>query len=223
MAASGKTKLQLVNAVLARLRESTVATTSTTTYSSLILEFVDTVKDEVEAAHYWRDLRNTYTITAVPGTTLYTFTSAGQHARILDMWNSTTQGEVTRGTFHDFNKKFFGVSTVQTGNVTQFLPAGLDSSYDLQVDLWPSPSPTNTIKANLYVPGPALTSVADATVVIAPNQVIIEGALAMAIEERGDDNGTAADKQFARYQNMLASYIAADIGSDESEVAWHPQ
>lgn len=223
MAASGKTKLQLVNAVLTRLRESTVATTSSTTYSSLILEFVDTVKDEVEAAHYWRDLRNTYTITATPGTTLYTFTSAGQHARILDMWNSTTKAQVSRGAFTSFNQKFFGVDSVATGNVTEFLPAGLDSSYDLQVDVWPSPSTTNTLKANLYIPARALTAVADATVVLAPNQVIIEGALAMAIEERGDDNGTAADKQFARYQNMLASYVAADIGSDESEVAWYPQ
>ena len=46
--ATGKTWLELTNAVLTRLREPTVTTVSSTTYTSLIGAFVNEVKREVE-------------------------------------------------------------------------------------------------------------------------------------------------------------------------------
>jgi len=219
MAVQGQTRLQVVNAVLQRLRESTVATTSTNTYSALIAQLVDTVKDQIEAAWTWRDLRDTYSITCTPGTTLYTLTSAGQYARILDMWNVTTATKMALGTFADFNNKFFGVTTVQTGHPTMYLPAGLDASYDLQLDIWPSPSTTDSLKANVYVPQAGLTN--DATVILIPNQPLIEGVYALALAERGDDNGTNLQNQQALYEQMLRDAIGREMGRDESEFDWH--
>jgi len=219
MAVYGRTRLQLVNAVLERLRESTVATTSTNTYAALIAQMVDTIKDQIEAAWTWRDLRNTYSLTCTAGTSAYTFTSSGQYARILDMWNTSTNEQMQQGNFHDFNQKFWGVSSVQTGHPTQYLAAGLDSSYDLQVDIWPVPDASDTIKANLYVPQPALT--VDTTVVLVPNQPLIEGVYALALAERGDDNGTNLQNQQALYEQMLRDAIAREMGRDESEFDWY--
>ena len=220
MAAYGKTWLQLTNEVMKRLRKSTVATTSTTTYATLVASFVNTIKDEVEEAHEWRDLRNTFTLTAVPGTTLYTFTASGQQAKILDMWNTTNRWEIHRSTFHEMNRRFFGESTVQTGPVTDFLPAGLDSSYDLQIDIWPSPASTNSIRANLYVPQATLA--VDSTVVLAPNHVIIEGALAMAMLERGGQDDPTAQMQAQFYRERLAGAVSLELSQDPSEMDWMP-
>jgi hypothetical protein len=220
MAAYGKTWLQLTNAVLQRLRKPTVATTSNNTYSVLIASMVNTIKDEVEEAHEWRDLRNTFALSAVPGTTLYTFTASGQQAKILDMWNTTHKWEVVRSDFHTMNRRFFGEGTVDTGPVTHFLPAGLNSSYDLQVDIWPSPSATNALRANLYVPQDDLT--VDSTVVLAPNHVIIEGALAMAMMERGGQDDPSAAAQLSFYRDRLAGAIALELSQDPSETNWYP-
>ena len=220
MALSGRTRLQIINLVLPRLREATVATSSTTVYSTMISTILDEVKAEIEFAHRWRDLRNTYSVTAVSGTTAYTFTDAGPYATILDAWNTTNLNEMKRGNFADFNRKFFGVASVQTGIPTQYLPAGVNSSNDLQVDIWPSPSSTNVLKFNLYVPQLALTS--DSTVVTIPNDVLVAGMVARAMAERGDDGDTAA-RQEAVYQGLLASAIAFEVGHDDSELTWTPE
>lgn len=220
MPTTGRTFLQTINIVLPRLRKATVAANNTTTYSTMIGTLVNQVKTEIEWAHDWRDLRNTYTVTAVPGTTAYTFTSAGPNAQILDAWNTTSLAEMKRGTFSDFNEKFFGVSTVETGEPSQYLTAGLDANYDLQVDIWPSPSSTNTLKFNLYVPQATLTS--DSTVITIPNDVLIEGVVARALAERGDDGGDAAKMQEQVYMRMLALAIANEKRHSPDEVNWYP-
>src|SRR3990167_846655 len=133
MPAQGKTRLQIVNAVLSRLREATVATTSTTVYSLFIASLVDTVKAEIEQAHQWLALRNTYDLTCVAGTTSYVLTSAGLYSRVLDMWNTTLPQRMKRSTFAVMNERFFGESSVQTGNPTEYILAGFDTNYDLTV------------------------------------------------------------------------------------------
>lgn len=218
MAAYGKTYLQIINAILPRLRRATVASNGATAYSLQVGAVVNSIKTEIEKAWMWRNLRDTYDLTAVPGTTLYTFTNSGPEAKIIDMWNTTSPGQMTRGTFASFNEKFFGVTSVTLGAPTEFLPTGVNASNDLQVNIWPSPNATNAIKANLYVPQDDLA--ADATVPLVPQQVLIEGAIAYLLAERGDDNGTAAQGQQGRYMNMLADAIAAEAGEDPSEVDW---
>ena len=221
MPVSGRTFLQIINAVLPRLREATVAANDSTTYSTLIGSLVNQVKTEIELAYRWRELRDTYNVTTVNGTTSYAFAGSGPDATIMDAWDTKTAREMTLGSFHSFNDKFFGVTTVSTGDPTEYLPAGLDASYDLLVDIWPSPTTTtNTLKFNLYVPQATLTS--DSTVVLVPNHVLIEGTIARALMERGDDGGTAADRQEAKYQEMLASAISYSQGHDPHEFDWVP-
>ena len=220
MPAFGQTKLQIINAVLPRLREATVATSSSTTYAALISSLVNVVKTQIEAAWQWRDLRDTYTVTAVPGTTSYTLTSSGQFAQIIDVWNTTTGRKVARGTTHGFNKKFFGQTPVQTGDVREYNPVGLDGSYDVVIDTWPNVTASNVLKVNLYLP--AADPATDATVILVPNQILIEGVIAYAMAERGDDNGIGVQMQMEIYQRMLGDAIAAEIGQDSSEADWTP-
>lgn len=220
MPAFGKTRLQVVNEVLERLRESAVATTSSTIYATLVARVLNSVKTEIEQSWAWLNLRDTYNITATPGVTSYALTGSGQYAQILDMWNVTTKQEMTRATYKSFNTKFFGVNTLQAGAPTEYLPVGTDSNFDLQLDIWPNPSTTNLLKVNVYAPqaDPAL----DSTVIVVPSQILIEGIIAYMLAERGDDNGTAAQAQQAYYRALLAGAVATEGGHDPSEQDWQP-
>ena len=220
MPAFGQTRLQIINAVLPRMREATVATSSSTVYAALVSAVLNTVRTQIEQAWMWKDLRDTYTVTVTPGTTSYSLTSAGQFARILDMWNTTTDAGVMPGTFHSFNERFFAHDTVQTGDVTEYNQVGLDSNYDIQIDTWPNVLATNILKVNLYRPQQDPTS--DSTVILVPNQILIEGMVAYLMAERGDDNGVAYQQQQQLYQDMLAGAIAAEAGQDQTEVDWYP-
>lgn len=218
MATYGQTKLQIINAVLPRMREATVATSSSTTYAALVSTVLNSVKTEIEFAWQWRQLRDTYNVTVVPGTTSYSLTGSGQFGQIIDAWNTTTNLPLDRGTTAGFNEKFFGQATVQRGDVTEYNPVGLDASYDVQIDTWPNVTRSNALKVNVYTP--AADPATDATVILIPNQVLIEGIIANLIAERGDDNGTAVQAQMQLYQRMLADAIASDAGHDPSESDW---
>src|SRR5688572_3106023 len=108
MSASGLTFLQVVNRVLERLREGSVAAYNETTYSTLIASIVNQVKSEIEDAYRWNAMRDTFAVTAVPGTTNYVLTNSGANATIIDGWNTTVPMKLTRGTNAGFNEKFFG-------------------------------------------------------------------------------------------------------------------
>lgn len=218
MPLSGQTRLQLVNRALSRMRESTVATTSSTLYAALVANTLDVVKTEIENAHRWLDLRDTYIVTATPGVSSYVLTGSGAYAQVLDAWNTTDGAELTLGTFRSFNQKFFGVTTVETGTPTEYLPAGLDASYDKQIDIWPVPTSTVTLKFNVYAPQAAPTT--DSDVVLVPQDVLVEGMISRLISERGDDNGQAAQMAEGLYQKLLGDAIAIELGADPSEVDW---
>lgn len=217
MPAYGQTRLQIINAVLPRMRESTVATSSATIYAALVASVLNVVKAQIEQAWQWRDLRDTYDVTVVPNTTSYALTGSGQFAQIMDIWNRTTNQELDRGTTRGFNEKFFGVTTVQTGNVSEYNPVGLNASYDVQFDTWPNVTASNALKVNAYVPQ---GDPSDSTVILVPNQVLIEGIIAYLMAERGDDNGVSVQTQQALYNDLLAGTIAAEVAQDNSEADW---
>src|SRR5690349_13049605 len=118
MAASALTYLQVVNRVLTRLRESTVASFSTTDYSSLIANLVNQVAAEIQEAYYWNSMRDTWTVNTTNGSIHYALTGAGMNAVVIDAWNTTTGYPLVRGTNANFNQRFFGVGNagVQTGS-----------------------------------------------------------------------------------------------------------
>lgn len=222
MSASGLTFLQIINRVLSRLRENTVAAHDSTTYSTFIGTLVNQVKAEIEDAYQWNAMRDTYDVTAAPATATYALTGAGMNAIVMDGWNTTTNGKLTRGTNAEFNAKFFGVGTVQTGNVEQYIPAGFDANYDLKVDLWPVPATTNALKFNVYVPQADLA--ASATVPLCPQSVLIEETIARALVERGDEGALQPQpgETFIR-KELLASAISREADHDPYELDWQAE
>lgn len=226
MAAYGLTFLQIVNRVLERMRESTVAAYNTTDYSTLIADLVNQVKAEIEAAWQWHALRNTFSVSPTTGVSHYALTDSGSHAKIIDGWNTTTGIQLTKGTNRDFNAKFFGVgsNSVQTGSPTMYLPAGLDANLDIAVDVWPIPVTgyLDTLKFNVYVPQDDLA--ANATVPLVPQNVLLEEVIARALNERGDEEAPKPmPGETFIMKELLASAISADAGDDPTEMDWEPE
>ena len=223
MAAYGLTWLQIINRVLVRMRESTVAANNTTDYSTHVGQVVNAVKSEIESAWMWHALRDTFSVSCTNNVSHYALTNAGAHAKIVDGWNITRGYKLEKGTNRDFNSKFFGTgsSAVQTGSPTQYLAAGLDASYDLSVDVWPIPVTgyLDTLKFNVYVPQDDLSS--DSTVPVVPQDLLIEETVARMKVERGDEDALKplpGDTFILR--DMLAQAIMADGGTDDTEFDW---
>ena len=84
------TYLQLVNEVLTRLREPTVQTVTENTLSTLVGQWVNDIKRQVNDAYDW-DALNTYVdVTTVAGQwTGYSLTGAGQRFRVNDVINTS--------------------------------------------------------------------------------------------------------------------------------------
>jgi hypothetical protein len=223
MAASALTFLQIVNRVLERLRESSVAAYNSTEYSTLIAGLVNQVKAELEERFPWQAMRDTWSVTATPGNASYALTDAGMNAEIMSAWNTTTGLKLTQASNAEFDKLFFGLGsgqTPQTGDVTKYCRAGLDANYDIKVDVHPVPVSTNVLKFQVYKPQDDLA--ADATVPLCPQNVLIEETIARAMAERGDDGAQQPQmpgEKFIR-TDLLAAAIAREAGNDPDETDW---
>ena len=210
------TFLDIVNKVLVRLRENEVTTVQETPYSKLIGAFVNRVKHEAEDAWDWSALRTTITATTASGTYKYTLTGAGVRFKMLDVINDTNNFLLSYQTSNWFNKQFL------ITNTNRAMPAywnlnGVDSSGDSQVDLFPIPDGVYSIRFNIVKPQDELTL--DTDVPLIPYQILVEGALARAISERGEDGGY--QEQEIRYNKMLSDYIAIEAGNRPDETIWY--
>lgn len=222
MAAQNLSYLNIVNAVLSRMREGTVATVTENTYSTLIGVLVNQVKAEMESAYPWQAMRDTYTIATSNGTSVYSLTGAGRAAQITDVWDFTNKRQLARSNRMKMSENFFGSSTVASGNPTEYLPNGFDASYDLKLQLWPVPATGSlpSLRVNGYFPQDDLSSGSDIPLV--PINVLIEGVYAKALAERGEDGGTQAQQADGTYRMMLADAVTQEAAHDGSETDWVP-
>jgi hypothetical protein len=223
MATHGLTFLQIINRLLRRLRESEVAAHDTTDYSNLIGRMLNDVKHEIEGAFYWNALRDTYDVSTSDGVSSYTLTGAGD-CIILSAWNTTAGTEMRRGTNRDFDKYFFGsgLNGTARGAPYLYLPAGLDVSYDRNVDLWPIPNGVYALKFNVYKQQADLA--ADATIPLVPQPLLIEETYARLLVERGDENAPRPQPgETFILRDRLAQEVAREAGHDDEELDWMPE
>jgi hypothetical protein len=93
---------------------------------------------------------------------------------------------------------------------------GVDSNGDTQVDFFPIPDAVYNIRINCVIPQDEL--VADSTQILIPANLLVEGALARAISERGDDGGYAEQEQ--RFRSMASDLIAIESSQRLDEMIW---
>lgn len=209
------TYLEIVNKVLRRLRENEVSSVNETQYSRLIGDLVNEVKREVEDAWNWDALRTTLTASTTQSLFNYVLEGAGNRFRILNVVNDTEDTKVQYRDSEWFDR-VFATQPVQEGAPLYYNLNGVDVDGNAQVDLYPIPDGVYTIYFNIVQPQPDLVNNGDVPLV--DSQAIVYGAVARAIEERGDDGGLAAAEP--RYRGYLADLIAIEAGRRPDETTW---
>ena len=217
------TYLELVNDVLIRLREDTVASVSDTSYSRLIGKYIRDAQRHVEDSYDWNSLSATLTAVTNSDYFNYVLTGAGTRFRVLDVINDTSdivmeyvpsttltewmrlRGTTEKGTptYYNFN----GTYRDPTSGMT-----------DTRVDLFPVPDGEYSIRFNIIQPQDPLKNDTDALLV--PDEPVIFLAYAKAIAERGEDAGLTTSEAYQLYQQSLAEHIAIESNRYPEELVW---
>jgi hypothetical protein len=201
------TYLELINDVLIRLRETTVSTSTETTYSTLVGKFVNDAKRQIEDSYAWNVLGQTLTFNTVAGTYIYSMTGAGQKFQVMDGINVTSNVGLRNLSFVEMNR-LQNFSTPITGSPEAYAFDGVDGNGDTKVVLYARPDNVYTMQFSLTVPQATLSS--DSTSVLVPDVLVVQNAYARALVERGEDGGLASSEAYQLYRAMLADYIALE-------------
>jgi len=213
-----KTYLQLVNAVLTKLREDTVSTVSASTYSTLIGILVNEAKREVEDSYAWNALKDTITVTTTTSGFSYSLTGSGQRFSVIDAYNQTSQVEMHSIPTNNMNNMI--ITSNQQGEPVWYNFNGSDTNGDTQVDVYPIPNGAYQLYFNLIIPQADLS--VDTTGIFVPDEPVVLNAYARAIVERGEDGGILSGEAYALYKRSLANHIALDQSRQPDETLWVP-
>lgn len=201
------TYLELINDVLIRLRETTVATSNQTSYSTLIGKFVNDAKRQVEDSYGWNVLGQTVTISTTAGIYIYSMTGAGQKFQVMDAINITSNVGLRNISFVEMNR-FQNFVPAISGIPEYYSFDGVDGNGDTKVVFYARPDNVYTIAFPLTVPQAPLSS--DSTSVLVPDVLVAQNAFARALVERGEDGGLASSEAYQLYRSMLSDYIALE-------------
>ena len=212
------TYLELVNAVLRRLREKEVGTVSQTAYSKLIGDFINEAKADVENAWDWSSLRTTLALNTTSGIFNYELNGTQNNFEILDVWNDTSNVEMQPKTAHWFNAEFL-TAEPQAGQPMFYNFNGVSADGDAQVDIYPVPDGTYSLLFNVSMRNRVLND--DNDVIYVPHRPVVLLALAMAIEERGEDGGQQSVNAYGMASSAMADEIAYDAARHPEDTVWY--
>ncbi len=213
------TYLQLVNAVLRRLREDEVTTAvgNANSYTKLIGDFVNDAKRIVEDAWDWSSLRNTFTVETQANVFSYALNGTGTASKTLDVVNDTSNMFMKQASSSWMNNALLN-QDAPTSTPTYYSWNGFDSNGYLIADIFPIPDGVYNLRFNMVDRTQPFT--ADATVLNVPSAPVIQYAVALASRERGETGGTSAQELFAIADATLADAIAMDAARFPSETIW---
>lgn len=218
---------ELINEVLIRLREDTIATdwsgnindsSTVTDYQKVIGSLVNDSKRNIESYHDWLVLRDTVDVTTVAGTRNYNL-SSGQELKILDVINQAQGTHVRQLSLPNLNS--FKYPSENSGDPQYYAFNGTDASNNLKIDFEPTPDKVQTISFDVVKYQDELTLAA--TVLKLPTKPVVLGAWARAISERGEDGGTQTGVVAAEVSESINQAVILDSGNTQYETDWFVQ
>lgn len=213
------TYLEMTNEVLRRLRENTVSAYNQTTYSTMVGDFINDAKNQVESAWDWSANRTIITVTTAASTQTYSLTGFGQQGKVISVFNDTKNREV-----HQVDQKTMDrwnyTGQVGDNDPTYWCFRGEDSNDDAVVEFWPVPGDVHSIKFNCVVPQDELA--ANGTVLQIPWRPVVLLATAMLAEEKGETGGiNTSGRYWAMADQALSDAIAYDAARHPFEAIWY--
>jgi hypothetical protein len=201
------TYLEMINSILRRLRERTVSTANESTYSTLIGKLINDAKNEVEETWEWNALKTTLTANTTAGVLSYNLVDAKQNATINSVINDTSNVFMRYASNNDFDNWYLN-NTPVSGSPTYYNINGTTSAGDSILDVYPKPDGVYAIRINMVIRTDDLSSDTDEFII--PNRPIEMLAYAKAVEERGEDGGSASQAAYATARRVISDAIARD-------------
>ena len=211
------TYLEIVNAVMRRLREDEVTTVDESDYSKLIGDFVNDAKRLVEDAWDWTALRATHTITTVSGTPTYSLTGFGTRGKVTQVLNETDNTVVRYESLKRIREQNLGTNNA-TGTVVYYTIDGVDGNGDIKVRLYQTPNAVKTL--TVYGTKRPADLAEDSDELLIPSSPVIQWAYAYALRERGETGGESGSEQAIFAQNDVATAISLDSQYHPEEFIW---
>ena len=234
------TYLELINAVLVRLREDTISSVddlNTDPYYRFIGSAVNDAKDRVEDAWQWSALRAADAVpldTPSPGTNLLpSFSlpnSADNHYILKGVYvGDAAVPEDARSyrpvRFIDKNsmiqRYLGGTNAAGTGTPYQYTVNNRDSEGNIAISVYPNPeaSTTEIFVVDRVNHQPELVAGDDR--ILVPSLPVYTLATALASRERGEVGGTPTSELFTIADRHLSDAIAQDSALYPSEMDWY--
>lgn len=210
------TYLQLVNAVLARLRENEVSSVAASPYATLIGHFVNEAKHQVENAWKWDSLRVELSGTTTPGQSLYIVTGSGLVHRDATVIDSTNGSELRNVPLQWIRSH--QVMSAEAHGIPQYYAWNGNNGTDSAIELYPTPSGEYSIEVMLYANQPNL--VADDDELLIKPEAVIAGAYARALVERGEDGGLGSAEAYGLFKGILSDQIALEASRQVENNCW---
>lgn len=225
---------QLLNRALRICGEDEIDTATNAvsdTQQLLYAEVANEIKEEVEAAHNWRALRQTVTVAFAASETSNTITEANERSRVVRIQDPMRGQEVplvfditdssSPVRLQELDLADLLYRRTMDSNTTQDPWAfALDNSSGdvLDVHLYPTPADARTIQLTLIIPQARLDATVSAdlsTTIKIPVRPITLGLVRYILEERGEELGInsaySEEKEFKALQDAV-SLDAAEQG-----------
>lgn len=214
------TFLEVINAVLRRIREDSVTASNATDYSKLIADFVNQAIYDTEHAFDWNSLKETIDITTVAAQEDYAFSETPVH--ILAAINDTKNWYMKVITDHrQFSNRYLDSGATGSPYHYSFIGKNGDSS---QINLYPVPDGVETLRflCKQHTAEYAIDASDDSEVLKIPTMPVILNAYARAVSERGEDGGIGVNEANREAASALADAISLDSGVNHPcELAWN--
>lgn len=212
------TYLEIVNAVLKRLRESDVAAIEQTAYSRVVSAFVNDAKRLVEGAWDWSALRTDVQLATVDGTSTYSLTGYGADPEVLGVWNNTQNLKMRQMAPVWYKQQVYTQDTLLDGAPSKYFLSGVDGSGDAEITVYPEPDAVYDVRVWLSYYQAELTLGTD--VLLVPSWPVILQAVAMLAEEKGETGGATSARYFEMADKALDDAIAYDAAKGGREIDW---
>lgn len=224
------TYLQLINRVLVRLREKTVATPTESSYSSLVAAWINDAKEHVEKSWDWKVLRRELTFNTVASQNDYNLGSGGvasggtttEISRLLKdkqgnalVWNTTDKSRMGLSDLEYLRD----LNISAPSNARPYAFAVMPSATGITLRFVPAPDGVYAMKAVFIIPQDELSGGSD--VLTVPSAPVWKMALARAMAERGEGMGEDPVILSSEAKIALSDAILAD--GEESDFMMIPE
>jgi len=208
------TYLQIINAVLRRIRQRTVTVLTGDDYVLMIGDIVNDAKRQCEEAWAWNALRTAFSIATVSGTAEYSLTDAETRATILNVTNDTDAFFLRKISPERYQSE--QLSPAGNGSPYSYVVTGTDTNNDTKIALYPTPDAVYAVTVNTILRQADLSATTD--VLSIPHTPVVHLATAMAARERGEVGGQTAIELFAMAKQSLGDAIALDSALNPTDL-----